>query len=596
MGDGPPDRGRCRRPDRYPPTSAGFGMSSGFHQALDELHRAVLADGDDAPRHGEIFAAEDSTRLDGALDLVEAGLDGLGFGQQLFRPPIVVDLGEFGLAGLQLPDLGLLLIGWRAGLRLDAAVAGGVVPGDLDHRRGPLPPGRQLVGGRLELARGELCQQHRVLEPDAALVVPGEQVAQHGAAGGLVGLDPDEPGDRRGARHALLGEQPLHLPGRRPVALCRDLFPDRHLALAVGGDGEGLQHFEVDPVGPVGVEQLRRGVAEAQALLDQPLREAEARRDGRDRLPGLHQLREGDHLVGGVHGDSHDILGERDFSGIGIPGSDLAGHGMVGIDHAVLDQRLHGLQATPAGDHGVAVGAVFVGSIDSDDEVLQQAEGGDRGLELGVGPGIGRRLADVLGGEREQAQRDLPDERFGPGGDEVHASLREGLHRRGGHDSRLLPRACPPPGPARPPRDARDRRRGYRRFRWGVAGSVGRRCSRQTPVPWNASAFAPRRGRLQISRPRGRPYDGRPGGLRTGSPPSPPPRSIRPTVRRLPRSPRLSGPGPHPARSVRPPRRRDRPVGAGCRCPAVRRPARGEGFGRDGGRVHNTKTTSGAKM
>jgi len=37
----------------------------------------------------------------------------------------------------------------------------------------------------------------------------------------------------------------------------------------------------------------------------------------------------------------------------------------------------------------------------------------------------------------------------------------------------------------------------------------------------------------------------RPGGLRAGSPPSPPPRLIRPTVRRLPRSPRLSGPGPH---------------------------------------------------
>jgi hypothetical protein len=37
----------------------------------------------------------------------------------------------------------------------------------------------------------------------------------------------------------------------------------------------------------------------------------------------------------------------------------------------------------------------------------------------------------------------------------------------------------------------------------------------------------------------------RPSGLRAGSPPSPPPRLIRPTVRRLPRSPRLSGPGPH---------------------------------------------------
>ena len=38
---------------------------------------------------------------------------------------------------------------------------------------------------------------------------------------------------------------------------------------------------------------------------------------------------------------------------------------------------------------------------------------------------------------------------------------------------------------------------------------------------------------------------GRPDGLRAGSPPSPSPRSIRLTVRRLPRSPRLSGPGPH---------------------------------------------------
>ena len=55
--------------------------------------------------------------------------------------------------------------------------------------------------------------------------------------------------------------------------------------------------------------------------------------------------------------------------------------------------------------------------------------------------------------------------------------------------------------------------------------------------------------RLQMSQPhawsRSRRNLGRPGGLRAGSPPSPPPRSIRPTVRRLLRSPRLSGPGPH---------------------------------------------------
>ncbi len=79
------------------------------------------------------------------------------------------------------------------------------------------------------------------------------------------------------------------------------------------------------------------------------------------------------------------------------------------------------------------------------------------------------------------------------------------------------------------------------------------------------------RGRPRIGRPRSRPYRGRPGGLRTGSPPSPPPRSIRPTVRRLPRSPRLSGPGPHRGRP--PPRPGGGlPVGACRRLRPTRRP------------------------
>ena len=382
-----------------------------------------MADGDDAAGHGEVLAAEDSAGLDAALDLVEAGLDGLGFGDGFLGPFVIVELGEFALAGFELRDLGLLLVGRRAGLRLDAAVAGGVAPVDLDHGRRPLPAGRQLVGGRLELVRSELLQQHRVLEPDAALVVPGEQVAEHGAAGGLVGVHPDEAGDRGGARNPFLGEQALHLPGRRAVALGRDLFPDGHLALPVGRDGEGLQHFEVDLVGPVGVQQLGRGVAEAQPLLDDALRRAEPRRDGGDRLAGIGEPGERDHLVRRVHRHADDVLGERDFSGLGIPGPDLAGHRMVGVEHLVLGQRLHGPKAASAGDHGEAFGARLIRVIGADDEIFEQPEGGDGSLELGVGAGIGRGLADILGGEREPGERDLPDERLGPWGDEVHANL-----------------------------------------------------------------------------------------------------------------------------------------------------------------------------
>ena len=45
------------------------------------------------------------------------------------------------------------------------------------------------------------------------------------------------------------GRVVMGVPGRRAVGLAGDLLPDRHLALAVGRDGEGLQHFEVDLVG-----------------------------------------------------------------------------------------------------------------------------------------------------------------------------------------------------------------------------------------------------------------------------------------------------------------------------------------------------------
>ena len=280
----------------------------GPDQPVDDLERAVARDGGDAAGDPEILALVDGPGLDAALDLVEAGLDGFGLADQLLGPVIVVELGEDALAGLQLLDLGLLLGRALGGLGMDAAVAGRRIPVDLDHGHRPLPAGRKLVLEGAQLLDGEVVQERRVVEPDGAVVLPGEEVAQHLAAAGLVGLDTDEPCDGGGARNPFLGQQPLHLPGGGPVSLPRDLFPGRHLAGMVGGDGEGLQHFQVDLARAVGVEQVRRHVAEAEALFDQPLGGAEARRDHGDGEAGIGQLRERDHLVCRMHGDTDDVL------------------------------------------------------------------------------------------------------------------------------------------------------------------------------------------------------------------------------------------------------------------------------------------------
>ena len=270
---------------------------------------------------------------------------------------------------------------------------------------------------------------------------------------GLVGLDTDEPCDRGGAGNPFLGQQPLHLPGGGPVALPRDLFPGRHLAGVVGGDGEGLQHFQVDLVGPVGVEQVRRHVAEAEALFDQPLGGAEARRDHGDGEAGVGELREGDHLVGRMHGDADDVLRQRQLARHVRIGGDQAGHRVVGIDRAVLGQRLHGREAAAAGDHGP--GAGIGGTVDTDDQVLEQAMGGDGGLHLGLGDRIGRRLAHVLGRKRQPGERNLPDQRFVRGCDVIHANLpRYGLDMDGTDAAETASPAVPRPprpGPAPPP-------------------------------------------------------------------------------------------------------------------------------------------------
>ena len=203
------------------------------------------------------------------------------------------------MAGAEFLDLGLLGVGRFGGLGTDPPVVRGGVPVDVRHRLGPLPSGGELVGGRLEPLHGELDEQRRVLKPDAVLVLVGEEVAQHRAARGLVGVDADEARHRRAGRHPLLGEHALHLPSGRAVALARHALPNRALAVVIGGDRERLQRFEVDVVRAVGVQYLGRGVAEPEPLLDQALGDAEARGDGGDGDAGPGELAERDHLVGG---------------------------------------------------------------------------------------------------------------------------------------------------------------------------------------------------------------------------------------------------------------------------------------------------------
>ena len=342
-----------------------------LHQALDDLERAVAPDGGDAPRHGEVLGAERRAGLDLGLDRVEARLDAFGLLDQLVRPLVLVHGGELVVAGAELLDLGVLGVRRLARLGLDAPEARGGAPVHLGHGVRPLPAGRELVGRGGELGHGELAQQLWILEPHPVLVLVGEEVAQHGAARGLVGLDADEAGHGGARRHPLLGQHALHLPGRRPVALGRDPLPHGPLPVVVGGDGERHQRLEVDGLGAVGVEQLGRRVAEAKPLLDGTLGDSEARGDGRDGDAGRGETCERDHLVGGVHRDAHDVLRERELAGVAVRG-DLAGNGVIGVERAVLGERLQRGEAASAGDDGEALDAVRVRLVGAGDEVLEQ--------------------------------------------------------------------------------------------------------------------------------------------------------------------------------------------------------------------------------
>ena len=191
----------------------------GPDQALDDLQLAVPADGSNASGDREILMPERGPRFDRGIDLLEPGFYGVGFGYELLGPRVVVHLGEHVVTGPQALALRLLLAGGLSRLGMDPAEAGEVAPVNLKARVGPLPAGRELVRRSLEALGGELVQEIGIFEPDAPLILVGEQVAVDPSAGGLVCVDADEVRGDGGRRNPVLGEHAFDLPAAWPVAL-----------------------------------------------------------------------------------------------------------------------------------------------------------------------------------------------------------------------------------------------------------------------------------------------------------------------------------------------------------------------------------------
>ncbi len=128
------------------------------------------------------------------------------------------------------------------------------------------------------------------------LVVTAEEIARHQAAGGLVRSAADKPAEIGIERDRALGQETPHRIGR-DVGLVLELMPHGKLRLMIGAEGKGGHDIKTDVAVAVGVEQFGCQLAEAQALSDMALRDAEA---GSDRLNGfaaIDQCRHRDELV-----------------------------------------------------------------------------------------------------------------------------------------------------------------------------------------------------------------------------------------------------------------------------------------------------------
>ena len=78
-----------------------------------------------------MLVPERGPRFDRGLDLLEPGLDGIGFCHEFLGPRVVVHVGEVVVTGPQSLALGLLLAGGLSRLGMDSAETGEVAPVDI---------------------------------------------------------------------------------------------------------------------------------------------------------------------------------------------------------------------------------------------------------------------------------------------------------------------------------------------------------------------------------------------------------------------------------------------------------------------------------
>jgi len=237
------------------------------------------------------------------LDLRQAAVHCLGqildAGVRLLKPVIL---------GLQRLPLGLLL--GRDGhlLAPELAQAEAVAIRDLRRDLDPAPTlGPHRLGLALQLFRHQPAQQGHVLQPAAVIAL--EQVAQHGPACRLIGIDADKPRPLVRCPHRPFGQQPAD--DVRLLAVGRlQPVPYLLLPLVIAGDGERHQLVQGHRVLGVEVQQLGRYRRQPQPLLYDRDRDEERGRDLLLALALLTQCQEGPELVQRVQQGALDVLGQ----------------------------------------------------------------------------------------------------------------------------------------------------------------------------------------------------------------------------------------------------------------------------------------------